>query len=133
MLAVSLTAAPLPQPLQLPPYILAFLGCTAYRVHSIFLLRLFNDPLAMLLLYAALYLFIRDRWSLGCLVYRYAVLRCLGDRQSVTWLPPRSLAVSVKMNVLLFSPGLLVLLVLGQGWAGTLPRLGVCAAVQVGL
>ena len=42
-----------------------------------------------------------------------------------------SLAVSVKMNILLFSPGLLVLLLLGHGWRGTLPRLTLCAAVQV--
>ncbi len=43
-----------------------------------------------------------------------------------------SLAVSVKMNVLLYSPGLLVLLLLHHGWRGTLPRLALCAVIQVG-
>ena len=50
-------------------------------------------------------------------------------------LPPppshNSLAVSIKMNVILFAPGLLVLLVLSSGWEGTLPRLALCAAVQL--
>ena len=49
-----------PQSLRLPPYLLLFLTCTAYRVHSIFVLRMFNDPVAMLLLHC----------SLLCLLYR---------------------------------------------------------------
>ncbi|KAL5471350.1 hypothetical protein EMCRGX_G029456 [Ephydatia muelleri] len=97
--------------LQLPAFLLVFLGCTAYRVHSIFVLRLFNDPVAIFLLYVAILLFFSDQWTLGCLVY--------------------SLAVSIKMNVLLYSPGLLVLLLLAHGWYGTLPRLLLCAVVQV--
>jgi alpha-1,3-mannosyltransferase len=36
-----------------------------FRIHSIFVLRLFNDPVAVLLLYAAINLFIEDQWSLG--------------------------------------------------------------------
>ena len=64
--------------------------CLSKRVHSIFLLRLFNDGPTMLLLYAAMVLFTRHRWNAGCLVF--------------------SLAVSLKMNVLLFAPGLLLLL-----------------------
>ena len=42
-----------------------------------------------------------------------------------------SLAVSIKMNVLLFSPGLLVLLILRHGWRGTLPLLSLCAIIQL--
>ena len=42
-----------------------------------------------------------------------------------------SLAVSVKMNILLFSPGLLVVFLLFLGWQGTLAQLIVCALVQV--
>jgi len=64
--------------------------CLSKRAHSIFLLRLFNDCPAMLLLYGSIFLFTRHRWFAGCVVF--------------------SLAVSVKMNVLLFAPGLLLLL-----------------------
>ena len=42
-----------------------------------------------------------------------------------------SLAVSIKMNVLLFSPGLLVLLIMRHGWRGTLPLLSLCALIQL--
>ncbi len=54
-----------------PPYMLAFLGCTAYRIHSIFVLRLFNDPVAMFLLHVAVLLFMNHSWTVGCAVYRY--------------------------------------------------------------
>lgn len=48
-------------------------------------------------------------------------------------LDPFSLAVSVKMNVLLFAPGLLFLLLTQFGFRGALPKLAICAAVQVPL
>ncbi|XP_078010795.1 dol-P-Man:Man(5)GlcNAc(2)-PP-Dol alpha-1,3-mannosyltransferase isoform X3 [Phascolarctos cinereus] len=41
------------------------------------------------------------------------------------------LAVSVKMNVLLFAPGLLFLLLSQFGLRGALPKLGICALLQV--
>ena len=64
--------------------------CLSKRLHSIFLLRLFNDGPTMLVLYLSMYLFARQQWNAGCVVF--------------------SLAVSLKMNVLLFAPGLLLLL-----------------------
>lgn len=64
--------------------------CLSKRLHSIFLLRLFNDGPTMLLLYMSVLLFMNHRWNAGCVVF--------------------SLAVSIKMNVLLFAPGLLLLL-----------------------
>jgi alpha-1,3-mannosyltransferase len=87
--------------------------CCSKRLHSIFLLRLFNDGPAMLLLYASVYLFTKQRWDVGCVVF--------------------SLAVSVKMNVLLFAPGLLLLLLQASpDWKGVVRRLGVgCALPQL--
>ena len=51
---------------QFPPWALVLL-CVSKRVHSIFVLRLFNDPIAMLLLYAAVLLAMQNRWTLASL------------------------------------------------------------------
>jgi len=96
---------------KVPPYILAIISLTSYRIHSIFLLRLFNDTVAMFFLYAAINLFVVDYWSLGSLLY--------------------SLAVSVKMNVLLFSPALLLGYLAILGPAKTAVQLTICAGLQV--
>ncbi|CAM9158415.1 unnamed protein product [Ectocarpus sp. 13 AM-2016] len=87
------------------------LVCTSRRVHSIFVLRLFNDGVAMWLLYGAVYLFLLNRWRLGCVSY--------------------SMAVGVKMNILLFAPGLLLLLVQANGVGGAAVCLSICAGVQL--
>lgn len=55
---------------QLPPYVLLVLCCTSYRVHSILVLRLFNDSVAVLFLFAAMNLFIENHWALASAVYR---------------------------------------------------------------
>ncbi|KAI1883006.1 hypothetical protein AGOR_G00240780 [Albula goreensis] len=96
---------------KVPPYVFFFVCCASYRIHSIFVLRLFNDPVAMLLLFGAVNLFLDRHWMLGCGIY--------------------SLAVSVKMNVLLFSPGLLFVLLWEFGLLKTLPKLSLCAAIQL--
>lgn len=44
-----------------------------------------------------------------------------------------SLAVSVKMNVLLFAPGLLFLLLSEFGLLRTIPKLSLCAGIQVNI
>ncbi|XP_073670990.1 dol-P-Man:Man(5)GlcNAc(2)-PP-Dol alpha-1,3-mannosyltransferase [Paramisgurnus dabryanus] len=96
---------------KVPPYVFFFVCCASYRIHSIFVLRLFNDPVAMMLLFGAINLFLDGHWTLGCALY--------------------SFAVSVKMNVLLFAPGLLFLLLCEFGLWKTLPRLILCAVIQV--
>ncbi|KAL1130684.1 hypothetical protein AAG570_011926 [Ranatra chinensis] len=98
---------------KVPPYMLVLMCTTSYRIHSIFVLRLFNDPLAVLLLYIALNMFLDGRWSMGSVVY--------------------SLAVSVKMNILLYSPALLLAYLTSLGPASTLAQLMICAGVQLTL
>ncbi|XP_035167939.1 LOW QUALITY PROTEIN: dol-P-Man:Man(5)GlcNAc(2)-PP-Dol alpha-1,3-mannosyltransferase [Oxyura jamaicensis] len=96
---------------KVPPYVFFFMCCASYRIHSIFVLRLFNDPVAMAILFLAVNLFLEERWSWGCLLF--------------------SLAVSVKMNILLFAPGLLFLLLKRFGLLGCIPKLCICALLQV--
>lgn len=54
---------------QVPPWVLPLLGISK-RIHSIFVLRLFNDCFSMLFLYLSVLLFCLGRWSLGCLLFR---------------------------------------------------------------
>ena len=62
------------QAVHFPPILLLFLCVTAHRVHSIFVLRMFNDAVVMLILYIALLFMIENHWILACIVYRYSVL-----------------------------------------------------------
>lgn len=39
--------------------------------------------------------------------------------------------MSVKMNILLFAPGLFLLLIEACGWIGTVKNLALCAVTQV--
>ncbi|KAM6127516.1 LOW QUALITY PROTEIN: dol-P-Man:Man(5)GlcNAc(2)-PP-Dol alpha-1,3-mannosyltransferase [Phoenicopterus ruber ruber] len=94
---------------KVPPYVFFFMCCASYRIHSIFVLRLFNDPVAMAILFLAINL-LEERWSC-CFFF--------------------SLAVSVKMNILLFAPGLLFLLLQRFGLLGCIPKLCICALLQV--
>ncbi|XP_021927417.1 lethal(2)neighbour of Tid protein [Zootermopsis nevadensis] len=96
---------------KVPPYVLVLTCCSSYRIHSIFVLRLFNDPVAMVLFYASVNLFLNSKWSLASLLY--------------------SMAVSVKMNILLFAPAILLTYLTCLGLKGTLIQLTICASVQV--
>ncbi len=98
---------------KVPPFALVFMSLLTKRVHSIFVLRLFNDPVAMILLYAAVNLFISNRWTLGSVFF--------------------SLAVSVKMNILLFAPALFLAYLANLGFAATVFQLSVCASLQLAL
>ncbi|XP_059049072.1 lethal(2)neighbour of tid protein 2 [Achroia grisella] len=95
---------------KVPPYVLIITILTSYRIHSIYVLRLFNDPIAVLLLYTSLNFFIDERWSLGSIFY--------------------SLGVSVKMNILLYAPALFFFYLINLGLAGTLKQLFICGIIQ---
>ncbi|KAL3328723.1 hypothetical protein AABB24_036045 [Solanum stoloniferum] len=82
------------------------------RVHSIFVLRLFNDCFATTLLHAALVSIICQKWHLGLVIF--------------------SGAVSIKMNVLLYAPPLLLLMVKAMDIVGVISALVGAALVQVG-
>ncbi|KAI9911883.1 hypothetical protein PsorP6_008954 [Peronosclerospora sorghi] len=96
----------------LPPWAAVFL-CLSKRLHSIYMLRMFNDGVAMMLLFITVYLFARQRWRWGCVLF--------------------SLAVSIKMNVLLFAPALFFLLLQSCGILRTAWYLFLCAAIQIAL
>lgn len=96
---------------KIPPFVLVISAFTSYRVHSIYVLRLFNDPIAILFLYAAINAYLSGRWTLGSLLL--------------------SLGVSVKMNILLFAPAILLFYLVNLGYLGTVKQLAICAAVQV--
>ncbi|KAL9102979.1 MAG: hypothetical protein Q9163_001932 [Psora crenata] len=67
-----------------PPYLFALLICSK-RLHSIFVLRLFNDCFAVLSLFSAIYFYQTGLFAFGSLVF--------------------SFAVSIKMSILLAVPG----------------------------
>ncbi|XGW08228.1 hypothetical protein V3C99_010940 [Haemonchus contortus] len=96
---------------RIAPFVLVFLCFTGYRIHSIFVLRLFNDPVAMMFFYLAVNFFISQQWLIGCILY--------------------SFAVAIKMNVLLFAPAMFFILILNIGILRTALNLFCCAAVQV--
>jgi len=67
----------------------------------------------MLLFYLAVALFCRRNWRIGCAIY--------------------SLAVSIKMNILLCAPGLLLLLLQGNSLSETILCLATCGFIQLAL
>ncbi|KAJ3213117.1 dolichyl-P-Man:Man(5)GlcNAc(2)-PP-dolichol alpha-1,3-mannosyltransferase [Dinochytrium kinnereticum] len=83
------------------------------RMHSIFVLRLFNDPVAMLLLYVCILAMCRGRWTLAAVIY--------------------SLALSIKMNILLFAPGFALLTYEAVGLYRSIRNAIVAVAIQAGL
>ncbi|XP_031633111.1 lethal(2)neighbour of tid protein 2 [Contarinia nasturtii] len=96
---------------KVPPYVLIFSAFTSHRIHSIYVLRLFNDPIAILLLYAALNFYLNGNWTMGSIFL--------------------SLGVSVKMNILLFAPAILLFYIVNLGYVNTIKQLSICAVIQL--
>ncbi|KAI5474876.1 hypothetical protein MNV49_002320 [Pseudohyphozyma bogoriensis] len=95
-----------------PPYALILLTLSK-RMHSIFLLRLFNDPVGMFFFYAAVLAWTarKPRWSVGSVLF--------------------SLALSIKMNHLITLPSLLYLFYLHLGLIPTVFQLALIALPQL--
>lgn len=93
-----------------PPWLLVLLVLSK-RLHSVFVLRLFNDCFAAFFLWAAVWCWQRRAWTLGCVVF--------------------SAGVGVKMTVVLAAPGVGVVLWLAVGRARTLRLVGVMGQLQV--
>lgn len=96
---------------KVPPYAYIFMCLLAHRIHSIFVLRLFNDPIAMTFLYISIVFLLRRQWATGCIFY--------------------SLAVSIKMNILLMSPALFFILLLSVGLTKTFQYIVYCGLIQL--
>lgn len=95
-----------------PPWICVLLVLSK-RLHSLFLLRLFNDCVAMFFAHAAVAMLVRRRYLLGSLLF--------------------SLSVSVKMNALLALPALGLLLLRNTGVVSTTIILSLSIALQIAL
>ncbi|KAE8671303.1 Dol-P-Man:Man(5)GlcNAc(2)-PP-Dol alpha-1,3-mannosyltransferase [Hibiscus syriacus] len=85
--------------------------CLSKRVHSIFVLRLFNDCFAMTFLHAAMASILFGWWRFGLIIF--------------------SAAVSIKMNVLLFAPSLFILMIKAMNISGVISALAGAALVQI--
>jgi len=97
---------------KVPPYVFPLL-ILSKRLHSIFMLRCFNDCFAVFFLWLAIFLFQRRQWTLGGLAY--------------------SLGLGVKMSLLLVLPAVSVVLFLGRGFRGALRVVLLMAQVQVAI
>lgn len=92
------------------PFALVLLSISK-RVHSIFVLRLFNDGIATTITHAAILLILHRRWISGSILY--------------------SFAVAVKMNVILYAPALAILWLNELGTRGFWKHVSLCAVVQL--
>lgn len=93
---------------QVVPWWALSLLCLSKRIHSIFVLRLFNDCVATTLTHASIAVMQQQHWHLALTMF--------------------SAAVSVKMNVLLLAPPLLLLLLKSLTIWGVLTSLA-CAVI----
>jgi alpha-1,3-mannosyltransferase len=93
-----------------PPYILPLMVLSK-RLHSIYVLRLFNDPFSVFFLFVAIFCWQKRFWTLGSISY--------------------SMSVAVKMNTLLVLPAVAVVLLQAVGKSKAIRQASVMAQVQV--
>jgi len=95
---------------QAPPYIFPML-ILSKRLHSIFVLRCFNDCFAVLFLWIAIYAYQRRMYTVGSLIYSWGL--------------------GVKMSLLLVLPALGVVLFLARGVGPGLRQAALMAQLQI--
>ncbi|KAM0563407.1 hypothetical protein ACHAPJ_001128 [Fusarium lateritium] len=84
---------------KVPPYIFPLL-ILSKRLHSIFVLRCFNDCFAVFFLWLTIFFFQRRNWTFGCVAYAWGL--------------------GIKMSLLLVLPAMGVVLFLGRGFWSSL-------------
>ncbi|KAF2459162.1 glycosyltransferase [Lineolata rhizophorae] len=93
-----------------PPYLLPLLVLSK-RLHSIYMLRCFNDCFAALGLYTAIYLYQRRQWSFGSIAY--------------------TCGLGVKMSMLLPLPSILMIFLQALGKDRTVTQVLLIAQMQI--
>lgn len=93
---------------QVPPYVFPLL-ILSKRLHSVFILRCFNDCFATFFLWLAIFLFQRRQWTAASIAYSWGL--------------------GIKMSLLLVLPAVGIVLLLGRGFSGSLK----CAMIMVQL
>lgn len=111
----------------IPNWIIVLLPLSK-RLHSIFVLRLFNDCWSVVAMQASVLAY-QQNWDFaGTLLFRY-------DHTNISTVNSRkafsSAALSVKMSILLYLPGLLVILVMRHGLLETLRHMLAIILTQV--
>ena len=74
--------------------------CLSYKMHSTYLLRMFNDCVAILFMNLCILFSLKNKWGLSVVLY--------------------SVALSIKMNILLYLPGLLLVINWTYNYVATL-------------
>uniref|UniRef100_L2GG64 Dol-P-Man:Man(5)GlcNAc(2)-PP-Dol alpha-1,3-mannosyltransferase n=1 Tax=Colletotrichum fructicola (strain Nara gc5) TaxID=1213859 RepID=L2GG64_COLFN len=95
---------------KVPPYIFPLL-ILSKRLHSVFVLRCFNDCFATLFLWLAIYFFQKRLWTPGAILYSWGL--------------------GIKMSLLLVLPAVGVILFLGRGFGGSLRAAWIMAQLQI--
>ncbi|RYP46972.1 hypothetical protein DL768_006895 [Monosporascus sp. mg162] len=94
---------------KVPPYVFPLL-IASKRLHSIFVLRCFNDCFAVFFLWLAIFLFQRRAWTFGNIAYSWGL--------------------GIKMSLLLVLPAVGIILFLGRGFTGALRLAMVIVQIQ---